>query len=172
MSDIKIDKDRNYYFQLSEYLQIACNGMHSVRMNITENGLLIGNIIVDNGNLLNAIDKVGEGEDAFKRLVLNKNINVELKQLGEDEKKQNIDINCEELIFRIFTTKDREKSIMDLSNKTVHELSPLEKKMGKGKGLLLDKDYKLALKVFKEIEREYPKNKEIQSILKRLNELL
>lgn len=172
MSDKKMKKGQNYYFQLSEYLQIACNGMHSVRMNITENGLLIGNITVDNGNLLNAADKVGEGEDAFKRLVLNKNINVELKKLGEDEKKQNININCEELIFRIFTTKDREQSILDLSKRTEHELSPLEKKIGKGLGLLMDKDYKLAHKVFKEIDRENPKNKEVRSILKRLNELL
>lgn len=172
MNNLNDKECENYCFQLSEYLQIACNGMHSVKLNITENDKLIGSITVDNGNLLNAIDENGEGEDAFKRLVLNKNIKVEMKQLGKDEKKQIIGIKCEELIFRIFTTKDREKSILKLSKKARSELSPFDKKMNKGINLLLEKDYKAALTVFAEIGRGFPGDKQVQSILKRLKELL
>lgn len=172
MNNLNDKECENYCFQLSEYLQIACNGMHSVKLNLTENDKLTGNITIDNGNLLNAIDEDGEGEDAFKRLLLNKNIKVEMKQLGKDEKKQIIGVKCEELIFRIFTTKDREKSILELSKKAKSELSPFDKKLNAGINLLLEKDYKAALPAFTEIESEFPGNKQVQSILKRLNELL
>ncbi len=165
------NEEKNYCFQLSEYLQTACNGMHSVKLNITEDDLLIGNITIDNGSLLNAIDNKGNGVDAFKRLLLNKNIKVEMKQLAQDEKKQIIGVKCEELIFRIFTTKDREKSILDLSKKAESELSPFDIKMNKGINLLLEKDYKKALPVFTEIGKEFPGDKQVQSILKRLSEL-
>ena len=166
------NEEKNYCFQLSEYLQTACNGMHSVKLNITEDDLLIGNITIDNGSLLNAIDNKGNGVDAFKRLLLNKNIKVEMKQLAQDEKKQIIGVKCEELIFRIFTTKDREKSLLNLSKKAVSELSPFDIKMNKGINLLLEKDYKAALPVFTEIGKEFPGDKQVQSILKRLSELL
>jgi len=172
MNILNKNDSENYCFQLSEYLQIACNGMHSVKLNITEKDILIGNITIDNGSLLNAVDKKGEGEDAFKRLILNKSIKVEMKQLAEDEKKQIIGVKCEELIFRIFTTKDREKSILDLSKKTERELSPFDKKLNNGINLLLEKDYKAALPAFIKIESEFPGNEQVQSILKRLNELL
>ena len=115
MNILNVNKEKNYCFQLSEYLQIACNGMHSVKLNITEDDLLIGNITINNGSLLNAIDNKGEGIDAFKRLILKKNTKVEMKQLAQDEKKKTIGVKCEELIFKIFTTKDRENSILDLS---------------------------------------------------------
>ena len=172
MNILNENKEKNYCFQLSEYLQIACNGMHSVKLNITEDDLLIGNITINNGSLLNAIDKKGEGIDAFKRLILKKNTKVEMKQLAQDEKKKTIGVKCEELIFKIFTTKDRENSILDLSKKAKSKLSPFDIKMNKGINLLLEKNYKKALPVFKEIGKEFPGDKQVQSILKRLSELL
>jgi len=172
MSNIKINKMGSYYFQLSEYLQIACEGMHTVRLDISEDDLLIGYITIGNGNLLNAVDNNGEGEGAFKRLILNKKIKVELKHLGDDEKKKNIELDCEELIFRIFTTKDREHSLQGLSKKSGEKLSPLEKRINEGLGMLVDKKYNEAKQLFTRIEEEFPGNSRVQSILKRLNDLI
>ncbi len=172
MDNLNKNKGKNYCFQLSEYLQVACNGMHSVKLNITENDILTGNITIENGVLLNATDNEGEGEDAFKRLVLNKNIEIEMKQLARDDKKKIISSKCEELIFRIFTTKDKEKAILELSKKAKMELSPLDIKKNEGLNLLLEKDYKKAHPIFKEIEKEFPEDKHVRSILKRLDELL
>ena len=170
MSDT--NDSQNYYFQLSEYLQIACNGMHSVKLDIIENNSLIGNITIEKGELLNATDNSGEGEDAFKRLVLKKKTKVKLKQLGSKEKKRNIHMDCEELIFRIFTKKDKEKSLSGLSNKAVHELSPIDIKINKGLGMLIGKKYREAKELFIEVENESPGNIKVQQILKRLNDLL
>ena len=164
--------NKNYYFQLSEYLQIACNGMHSVKLNILTNNSQVGIITIDKGELLNATDNSGEGEDAFRRLVLTKMTNVELKQLGNNEKKKNIHSNCEELIFRIFTTKDKEKSLSELSKKAEQKVSPLEKKINRGLGMLIEKKYGEAKDLFIEVKNESPGNIKVQHILKRLNELL
>ncbi len=161
-------ESKNYYFQLSEYLQIACNGMHSVKINILEDNSLIGNITIEKGELLSATDKKGEGEEAFRRLILNKGIKIELKHLGSTEKKKNINFSCEELIFRIFTTKDKEKSLSEISK---IELSPIEKKINNGLKMLISKQYMEAKKLFIEVEKESPGNPKVQSVLKRLNEL-
>ncbi|MEN8222986.1 MAG: hypothetical protein ABFR36_06965 [Acidobacteriota bacterium] len=166
------NNSREYYFQLSEYLQIACNGMHSVKMNILESNSLIGTITIEKGKLLNATDNNGEGEDAFRRLVLNKKIEVELKQLGNNEKKKTINMNCEELIFRIFTTKDKERSISNLTKKAGNKLSPIETKINRGLEMLIEKKYKDAKNLFDEVVNESPGNNRAQQILKRLNELL
>ena len=164
-------ESKNYYFQLSEYLQIACNGMHSVKLNIKENNSLIGNIVIDNGKLLNATDIAGEGEEAFKRLVLNKKIEVELKHLHNKEKKKNIKINCEELIFRIFTTKDKENSLSDISKISNKELTSIEKKINKGLKMLIEKNYSDAKILFAEVAEESTEDIRVRHILKRLNEL-
>ncbi len=166
------DESKNYYFQLSEYLQIACSGMHSVKLNVMENNSLIGNITIENGELLNAYDNAGEGEDAFKRLILNKKAEVELKPLGSKEKKKNIEINCEELIFRIFTNKDKERALADLSNNEENSLSPVDKKINSGLEMLIGKNYQEARDLFVEINNKSPGIVKVQEILKRLNELL
>jgi len=164
-------KSSNYYFQLSEYLQIACHGMHSVKLNILNNNSLMGNITIEKGELLNAKDNSGEGEDAFRRLVLTKMTRVELKQLGNSEKKKNIHSKCEELIFRIFTTKDKERSLSDLSKKSEQIFSPLEIKINIGLAMLIEKKYKEAKDLFIEVKNESPENIKVQHLLKRLNEL-
>ena len=165
-------ESKNYYFQLSEYLQIACNGIHSVKLKILKNSSEVGNITIDKGELLNASDNTGEGEDAFRRLVLTKNTRVELKQLGEDEKKKTIHSDCEELIFRIFTAKDKEKSLSELLKKSDHNLSPLDLKINRGLEMLIRKKYGEAMELFNEVKNESPGNIKVQHILKRLNELL
>ncbi len=164
-------KSSNYYFQISEYIQIACSGRHSVEITVFENNTETGKIIIEEGTLINASDKTGEGEDAFKRLILKKNVQITLNRLSENKNNRIIKTDCEELIFKIFTTKDKENSLkMNLSEKR-KSLSDFELKTNFGLGQLLDKDYKNALSTFKELDKESPGNIRITTILTRLKEI-
>ena len=56
-----------FFFKLSDYLQIAAMGRHSVRVNCAD----VGTIEVFEGHPWHAEDAEGEGLDAFKRIVAN-----------------------------------------------------------------------------------------------------
>jgi len=57
-------------FGVAEYLQIACLGRHSVRIEAEDDpDNSYGSLIVHHGELWSAIDAGGAGEDAFRRIV-------------------------------------------------------------------------------------------------------
>lgn len=146
--------------------------MHSVKLNILEEGNFLGTITIDGGELLNAADETGEGEEAFRRLLLRKGTQIESECLEKEDKKKTIGISCEELIFRIFTTKDKEQSLIGKTPEPEEQSSQVESKINKGMSLLLGKNYRAAHLLFNEVLEEDPGNEKVLQVLKRLRELL
>jgi len=146
--------------------------MHSVKLNILENDHLLGTISIDGGELINASDESGEGEEAFRRLLLKKGTRIESEYPDDEDKKRTIQISCEELIFKIFTTREKEKSLLGKGPEPGKEPSPAESKINKGMNLLLAKNYQAAKLLFTEVLEEDPGNEKAKQVLKRLKELL
>jgi CheY-like chemotaxis protein len=55
-------------FAVADYLQLACMGKHSVAIEVTTTGKSRGRIEVVRGDIWHAVDEVGPGLDAFRRL--------------------------------------------------------------------------------------------------------
>jgi len=56
-------------FSAADYIQLACAGRHSVRIEVQRAGALAGHIFVCAGELWHAQDAAGEGLDALRRLL-------------------------------------------------------------------------------------------------------
>ncbi|PIE19748.1 MAG: hypothetical protein CSA65_01070 [Proteobacteria bacterium] len=55
-------------FGVADYLQLAGMGRHSVVIEVTDQGDVLGEIVIYRGNLWSARDRHGEGDEAFARL--------------------------------------------------------------------------------------------------------
>ncbi|MCB9753381.1 MAG: response regulator [Myxococcales bacterium] len=59
----------HFEFTVPEYLQIACMGLHSVRLEVWRRDQLFGSVTILDGQLWSARDARGSGEDAFRRVL-------------------------------------------------------------------------------------------------------
>ena len=160
-------------FKVSDYLQISCLGKYSVEINVEGKNDYRGNILVKNGELWSAADSIGKGEDAFRRVVLEKSTIVDCSTFSGKAPGKNIETDWEELIFKIYTKKDREIFLSKKTEETNTRVNEIYKKkmLSEATEYLLEKNYKKALEVLLELKKTDPCNKKALAKLKKLKEL-
>lgn len=162
----------NYYFKISDYLHIACMGKHSVRFLLRKNGKEIGEIIIVEGILWNAMDINGAGEDAFLRLVFKKDIEVDCLKLEQKKETREINLHWEEILLKGVAERDKNMWIKSKENNNGSEKNVnIKSIIEKGLDSLMRRDYKNAIRIFSELNERYPGNLTIQSKLNKLKEL-
>jgi hypothetical protein len=70
-------------FHVTDYIQLACMGGRSVILSLRSGGRLVGEIVINGGNVWSARDGHGQGEDAFRRLVLRGGLMVSVQGTGD-----------------------------------------------------------------------------------------
>jgi len=161
-----------YYFKVTDYLHIACTGKHSVKLILRKEGSYIGEIVILNGVLWNAVDKSGNGEEAFLRLIFKKNIEVESFDADDNSVERLIEKNWEEILMKAVADRDKnkwenKKNIENGSTKNMNISVIIEQ----GLDCLMRRDYKNAIKIFSDLNEMYPGNILIRSKLDKLKEL-
>lgn len=159
-------------FKVSDYLQISCHGKYCVEIHVEGNKGYKGNIIIHKGELWYAEDNVGKGDEAFRRAVLEKNSIVDCSTFTGDIPWKNIETEWEELLFKIYTRKDRDIYLAkkEALNPEVDEIS-LKKAFSEATEYLLAKDYKKAHEILLELKKADPDNKKILVKLEKLEKL-
>jgi len=97
-------------FSLTDYLQLAAMGHHSVRLELTCDGDEIGAIVVRDGQAWSAEDLLGEGVEAFTRLLARADVSVTCAPLGNSVPRRSLEGSCEQLLMRALTRIDELRS--------------------------------------------------------------
>lgn len=92
-------------FGVSDYLQLACLGQRSVIIE-GQFGSLSGSVIVVEGTAWSARDSLGEGEEAFRRLVLKTGGTVECRAHRGDPGPRNLFGGWEEMLLEAAQLED------------------------------------------------------------------
>lgn len=163
--------DGEYTFKLSDYLQIASLGDHTVRIKCGDTG----SITLVNGEIWAAEDQQGHGEKAFKRLVAaaevyGENLKVNLKKLDErDLGERNISGSMDNLLLN--AVFEEEEMIRNGSSAEPTDLSDFHGLVDGGVEKLLNKEYSEALALFERAAQIDPNNSTVQTNIKRLNQM-
>ncbi len=163
---------KKYFFKVSDYLQIACSGKHTVRLIIKSNDKQAGEIIIIDGILWNAFDKKGDGENAFLRLVFERNAEVESFEISDKDLKRSIFMHWEELLIK--GAADRDKSRRSENGKMSDNGKKEDLKVVINQGLesIMKRDYKNAINIFKDLNERYPGNLTIKAKLEKLKKII
>lgn len=132
-------------FTASENLQLACMGRHSVRIECRDGDGVVGEIVVENGELWSARDAEGDGEDAFRRLIVSEAPHVTchtISSVPPDER--NIASNWQHLLLDAARIAD-EQAANSPDPHTAARVQSVATKMGSGM---------ISLEEFEEFDRE------------------
>ncbi len=175
-------QDGDTPFGLVDCLQLAAMGGHSVTIEISTSGTVVGVVVVVSGALWSVWDDDGEGSDALLRLVRRTEANVVCRTLAGDPGPQNVERPWEELILEAARRADEAAKgmapINDFEGDCDPELDPGEtsddvfgRAMERGLEAMLVRDYAAAFSAFQEAQRVRPDDKTVQANLSRLKEL-
>lgn len=95
-----------YSFSISEYLQIACLGRHSVTIEVLVGDEPCGTIDVWEGELYAATDALGEGQRAFNRLSLTAGSILAIRALETAPQTRSIELHWERAVFEAAKLSD------------------------------------------------------------------
>jgi CheY-like chemotaxis protein len=96
-------------FEATDYLQLACMGRRSVVIDVGGEGeRRQGRIIVYEGEVWAVRDADGEGEDAFRRLVMSSGVSVRCRTLTEQPGERNVTSSWESLLLDAAREADEE----------------------------------------------------------------
>ncbi|MGN6103822.1 MAG: DUF4388 domain-containing protein [Kofleriaceae bacterium] len=93
-------------FSVTDYLQLASMGHHSVRLELASDGDEIGAIVVRDGQAWSADDPLGKGLDAFTRLLAREDLTVTCSPIGSPVPPRTLEGGCEQLLMRAMTRID------------------------------------------------------------------
>lgn len=176
-------------FGPSDYIQLACLGHRSVLIDV-EADLGEGFIIVHQGVLWTASDALGEGEEAFRRLVFLPKANARVRAWSGDPGEKTIHRGWEALLLdaareideRNFRGEDAlDTLVLDLEEEAAaneaqpppqkKEADPFVRAFDAGVTALLTKDYASAFAAFTEAASIRPSDAKTQANLERLGQL-
>lgn len=182
-------------FSAVDFVQLACLGRHSVTIDLSQNGTPVGNIQVFQGTVWNARDPLGQGEDAFRRLLFGREFRVTCRTLIESPGERNIHLGWETLLMEAARIHDEMKEAGDLQRElddleqatlepAVTPLEPaippadpppavdeFETAWEAGINALLNKEYQVALRAFLLANQLQPGNRRVEANVKRLHEM-
>lgn len=96
-------------FAVSDYLQLAAMSNRSVRMVISRDGVIIGEICVIDGDVHAANDESGGGAPAFSRLVFDSDVRVTCEPIGDVAPTKNIHGRIEHLLLDAARASDEQE---------------------------------------------------------------
>jgi CheY-like chemotaxis protein len=113
-------------FSVSDYLQIASMGAHSVEITLERDDGRAGRIIVFGGTLWSAFDEQGSGPGAFKRMALLQNAFITCAAVRREPGERNVYDSLEHLLLEAAQLQD--EATRDLANSYRASLSnsPME----------------------------------------------
>ncbi len=166
------ENDGDYVFKLTDYLQIAAMGGHTVQLKCGEDGF----ITMVNGDPWSARYKDEEGELAFKRMVGSAEVHgsslrLSCKKIDEQEiGERNISGSLENLLLN--AVWEEEEHLRHGGGEPAGEPLPnIAELMEEGVEKLLSKEYAEALKCFTRVLELEPQNTTVKANIKRLNEM-
>lgn len=165
------EDEGDYVFKLSDYLQIAAMGGHTVRLRC--NGF--GTITMMNGELWSAQDGEGEGEAAFKRLVVASEVHERKTELSckkidmEEMGPRNIEGSLDNLLLN--AVFEEEEQLRNQAEEGGREGPSFADLMDKGVEKLLSKEYAEALGFFSRALVLEPENPTAKTNIQRLHEM-
>src|SRR5207247_1360815 len=86
-------------FSVIDYLQLAAMGMRSMALEVDVDGEPVGCITGRGGEVWSAVDREGDGEAAFGRLVFATGARAVLRPIGAAPVERNIHGSCESLLL-------------------------------------------------------------------------
>ncbi len=179
-------------FGVTDYLQLACMGNHSVVLRVTKQGKPLGRIEVWKGQVVAAADEDGAGEAAFCRLAFADDARVACASIVSCPEQINIDKGWEVLLLDAVRRMDEEKrfeasgrkpfphssdddavpeSEPELSTFMTAEDVQFERAWESGVDALLSRSYEQALRSFTEAAALRPHDGRVRANLRRLGEL-
>lgn len=181
-------------FSAVDFVQLACLGRHSVTIDLSQNGTPVGNIQVFQGTVWTARDPLGQGEDAFRRLLFGREFRVTCRTLVESPQERNIHLGWETLLMEAARIHDEMKEAGELQREledleqatldpceTVPEPVPptvasstadaFETAWETGINALLNKEYQAALRAFLLADQIQPGNRRVEANVRRLHEM-
>ncbi len=95
-------------FAVSDYLQLAAMSLRSVQLELSRNGMRIGEICILKGELHTVTDDKGSGAAAFSRLAFAEDLKVSCVPVGEVPPPKNIRGSIEQLLIEAARSSDEE----------------------------------------------------------------
>ena len=100
-------------FGVPDYVQLAAMGRHSVVVEV-RGAKVKGHIVIDNGEAFCAVDNLGKGMDAFRRLAFLKSASINCRALARGERyERNIEGSCESILLEAARVEDEEGASLD-----------------------------------------------------------
>ncbi|MCB1044660.1 MAG: response regulator [Acidobacteria bacterium] len=162
------EEGTDFNFKLTEYLQLACIGMHSVR--IVWNPF--GEILIKQGQLWSAKDRGGLGEPALKRMIVRSEIygaggQMNCKRVLDGQTgPRNIFASLENLMLNaVFEVEEAERE-----NGRPHE-NDFDQVYKQARESLLERDYPMALAIFYRALKLDPNHSAVLANINRLEEM-
>lgn len=103
-------------FSVTDYLQIAAMGSHSVEISLERDDARSGKITVFSGTLWSAYDEQGSGPEAFKRLALMPNAYISCSAIRREPGERNIYDSLEHLLLEAAQHQDEALRDADLES--------------------------------------------------------
>jgi len=170
----KLDEGaRAYVFKLSDYLQIAAMGNHTVCLDCG----MGRTITVVDGKLWSAFDDAFEGEAAFKRIVASAEVhgqagNLVCKQITESEiGDRNIQGSLDNLLLEAVIEEEQQIHDRGEGNAPAQPVDDFDALLDQGVDKLLSKAYGEALEIFTRAAELDPSHPIVCTNIQRLNEL-
>lgn len=160
-------------FTASDYLQLACVGRHSVVIEVRVEGGGAGSLVVSGGQAWSAQDDEGEGEAAFRRLVLSRAHSVRCQTLRGAPGPRNLSGGFQELLLEAARLDDEDRRGFAPACDEPAPPPPrtFDSVWEEGVAALRSKDYPLALRAFREARTLKPGDAWVTMNLERLRRM-
>lgn len=174
-------------FSVADYVQLAAMGRHSVVLSV-RGPRAKGQIVIERGETRRAVDNLGEGKDAFRRMAFSRSASIQCRSFARGETfEANVEGSCESLLLDAARVHD-ESSLDDLDLDWEAPSGPAEtgtplplsgaretrrftELYDDGIDALLAKDYRRAFEAFRAASELEPDDPRVRANLARLREM-
>lgn len=165
-------------FSPTDYLQISCMGSHSVTIELSRHGTLVGEIVVVRGEVWSARDERSIGKEAFARLMFDDTLRAECRGLEGQPPERNLQARWESLLLECARERDeraRDGEIdVDVESEPAAQedtVDPFTSLWDQALDALLRKDHATALRAFEEAQLLRPDDQKVAANIRRLRDL-
>lgn len=179
---LRVDREQEPPFSLSDFLQLAGMGHHSVVLRIERDDESIGALVLETGRLVYAADTLGRGEEAVRRLLFDhdpRTVHVRYERLEGPPPATNIGRSWQAILLDAACTHDEDSRDLDVADPRdvveVDDRAPSEHHFEAfyeaGVDALLRKDYEEAFEAFLAASKIVVGDRRVAANLARLAEM-
>lgn len=176
-------------FEVTDYVQLACMGQRSVLIELADAARkMIGRILISAGQVWSAEDGGGNGEDAFRRLILSHGLSVRCLPLRDLPGERDVHQDWEGLLLDAVREGDEARHDHAMRDEAMHDhairddarrdeaaaprpAADFDTLWKRGVSSLREKDYAAALGAFLEAQTLRPDDWRVRANLERLRQL-